>query len=69
MGGESDPNYIFKFGSNQGRRYRTIPSSTAGIFCTVTLPVIETLAFRTGLNTGHTGVISIVLEKNRDFGQ
>ena len=69
MGGESDPNYIFKFGSNQGRRYCTVPYRTAGIFCIVTLAVIETLAFRTGLNTSHIKVISVVPKKNRDFGR
>ena len=67
MGGEPNPNYIFKFGSNQGRRYCTIPSDTASIFRTVTLAVIETLAFHTGLNTSHIEAISVVSKKNSDF--
>ena len=54
---------------NKGRRYRTVLAGTAGIFRPITLAGTETLAFRTGLNTGHTGAISVVPEKNPDFGR
>ena len=41
----------------QGRQSRTVP---AGIYRAGTFAGTETLAFRSGLNTGRTGAVSVI---------
>ena len=43
-----------------GRQSHTVPAGTTGIYRVRTFVDTETLAFRTSLNTGRTGAVSVI---------